>query len=130
MKNILLCCLLLSLLGGCANHDIYTKNATGTKSIAVCKLSCQKQYASCAASCTNNCHNCKIKSTQTAGKNFQKYIHEECVKGGFIARDMNSYRDPLQCRKVSCNCCADLNICIQSCSGVINKQLKAAATCC
>jgi hypothetical protein len=42
---------------------------------------------------------------------------------------LNSYRDPLQCRKVTCNCHADYQVCIQSCSGVIHKQLRVASAC-
>lgn len=131
MKNILLCCLLITGLAGCMNHSNLTKNTVNSANKNdVCEQTCHKRFDACKVECTDNCSNCNKRSNQTSRKNYRKYVHEECVKGGFIARDLNSYRDPLQCKKVSCNCAADLDSCIQSCNGVIRKQLKAPSFCC
>lgn len=131
MKNILLCCLLMTGLAGCMSHSIQDKNTVKSAvNIDACIKTCLKRFDSCKVDCSDSCHHCRIKSNKTSRKNYRKYVHEECVKGGFIARDLNSYRDPLQCKKVSCNCRADLDGCIQSCDGVIRKQLKAPPFCC
>jgi hypothetical protein len=40
-----------------------------------------------------------------------------------VSRDLNSYRDPLQCRKVTCDCLADNNVCKASCRGLTPQVL-------
>ena len=124
MKKILLCCFFVLCMTGCARQNIPAGPVTA------CTSACHVQFSNCSALCTDNCGTCKSKSVYTAKKNFEEYVHEECVKGGFIARELNSYRDPLQCLKVSCNCCADLSVCLQACKGLIQKRLRAAPKCC
>ncbi|AHE67361.1 hypothetical protein [Legionella oakridgensis] len=95
-----------------------------------CKISCQKQFDHCKTVCTDNCRRCSTCADVSAAKSYDQYKHEQCIRGGIIARELKSYRDPLQCRKPTCNCLADYRICIQSCSGVIQKRLQVAPTCC
>lgn len=96
---------------------------------AVCAASCEQRSDQCNASCRNNCQQCQAFSKQTTMEHYRHYVHEQNVKGRSIARDLNSYRDPLQCRKITCNCRADYRVCIQSCGGVVKKQLQAAPYC-
>lgn len=138
MKNSyrLFCCFFVLLLTACINqaphpqHSAAFAKGQSISPIAACKKSCQIRMYSCLNSCKDNCKNCQLRSKVSTGKNYARYVHEQCVKGGVIARELNSYRDPLQCRKVTCNCSADFDTCIQSCTGVIQKRLMAAPKCC
>lgn len=99
------------------------------KKINQCKMACQHRFNYCKKLCIDNCPSCSAFSSYTSRVNYIKYIHEEQITGGIIARGLNSYRDPLQCRKVSCSCVADLMTCNQGCTGIIQKKLKAVAYC-
>jgi hypothetical protein len=44
-------------------------------------------------------------------------------------RGLKSYHDPLQCRKVTCNCPSDFITCNQGCTGVIQKKLRSVPYC-
>ncbi|KTD26850.1 acyltransferase [Legionella israelensis] len=138
MKNTyhLLCCFLVIFLSGCMYSNHYSKNSAlflKTKSIspaATCKITCQMKKNDCFKLCKDSCGNCQSRSIFSTRKKYSRYVHEQCVKGEVVARELNSYRDPLQCRKVTCNCCADFDTCIQSCNGIIQKRLKPASKCC
>lgn len=94
-----------------------------------CLIQCKQSFNSCSKLCVNNCATCSAKANHEMIVNYSEYVHEEQVEGGYVMRRLKSYRDPLQCRKVSCNCSADLAICEQSCTGVIHKQLRAVPYC-
>ncbi len=96
--------------------------------LSSCLQVCKTQLLSCKQSCHNNCPHCCSLAKRSALKKYQRYKHEECVKGGFIALQLNSFRDPLQCLKVSCNCPADYQNCTQACEGLTYKQLQAVYT--
>jgi hypothetical protein len=110
-------------LVACVNPQI-------AKQVTQCKRSCLQQLNVCSQVCRNNCRQCGKVATCTAARNYNKYKNEQINQGGIIARDLNSYRDPLQCRKVTCNCLADYNVCAQSCEGVIHKRLQPVPACC
>lgn len=97
--------------------------------IASCSLICTQHLHSCQDNCTNNCPACSQDSSYTSLTQYLKYVQEKQIQGGFITRGLNSYRDPLQCRKVSCNCAADYITCKQGCTGVIHKKLRAVPYC-
>lgn len=121
-----LCCVLLLGLSGCI---IQKKIVTNHKAFNQCKSFCVQRLDSCRQYCTNSCPRCSSASTYTSTTNYLKYVHEKKIQGGYITRGLNSYRDPLQCRKVSCNCASDFNTCVQSCSGVIQKRLQSVPYC-
>ncbi len=126
--NLLLrivCCFTLLCLSGCVKQIFIGDPQT----INLCKTICVQHLQSCQKNCTNNCRMCSAASNYTSAKNFFKYVHEKQVEGGFITRGLNSYRDPLQCRKVTCNCTSDYTTCIQGCTGVIQKQLRSVPYC-
>ena len=124
--RIVLCLAFLNLVG-CVSYQVSVTNAN-TKS--TCKNTCQHRFNTCNQVCHHSCQECNQSSNQSAVHNFDKYKHEQCVQGGIIARDLNSYRDPLQCRKITCDCRADYNVCTQSCNGIIHKSLQIAPVCC
>ena len=121
-----LCCVVLLYLSGCATQD---KTITNGQTLKQCQTICIQHLEACKQNCTNNCRNCSIKSSYTSAVNFTKYVQEKQVQGGIITRGLNSYRDPLQCRKVTCNCPSDFITCKQSCTGVIQKRLRSVPYC-
>jgi hypothetical protein len=40
-----------------------------------------------------------------------------------------SYKDPLQCRKVTCSCVQDYHTCLAACRGTIHTALRVAPVC-
>ena len=114
---------LVTYLTGCVTHQDTPKEKT-------CKLQCERQFVHCTDICQNNCPDCSINATKAAAKSYQNYINEICVRGGVVTRTLQSYRDPLKCRKPTCNCLGDLEVCMQSCYGEIHKSLTVARACC
>ena len=123
--RICFCVLLLSLFG-CASKSVLRGTALA---LAQCNATCTQHFESCKQNCVDNCPTCSWNSTRQSAANFSKYVNERKVEGKKVMRELNSYRDPLQCRKVTCDCIADLTACKQSCSGVIHKRLQALPNC-
>ena len=96
---------------------------------APCLTNCARHYAACSQTCENNCRNCQIERKLKAEEHYQRYLHREKLAGGYDLRQLSSYKDPLHCRKVTCNCAADLNACKQACYGTIHKTLRTAPYC-
>ncbi len=115
--------LLTLLLSACAQHSL-------TPAEVVCKAECQKRFEACCMVCKNNCKHCSFSTTQTAARSYAKFKHRQCVQGAMISRELQSFRDPLQCSKTTCECIGDYRICEQSCTGLIHKRLQVAPTCC
>ena len=90
---------------------------------------CTQQFARCKQTCEDNCPNCVNKSIIAATRSYNKYVHEQEIQGGMVIQELKSYRDPLQCRKISCSCIADYNVCLQGMSGIINKSLRINTAC-
>jgi hypothetical protein len=121
----LTCC--LAFLGISACDPQY--NLVKSKEISSCKIFCLKQQESCQQRCVDNCPKCYHAATDSAANGFFKYTNVKQVEGGYINRRLISYRDPLQCRKVSCNCTADFLTCNQGCTGIIEKRLQSLPYC-
>jgi hypothetical protein len=122
----LICSVLLLSNLGCMNQHA---NITKSSDPKQCLAQCTQRFESCKTLCVNNCAVCSAKANQNMVENYSEYVHEEQVEGGYVMRGLKSYRDPLQCRKVTCNCYADLITCEQNCTGIIHKQLRAVPYC-
>lgn len=94
-----------------------------------CKMRCLQQLHSCKQRCNDSCSICLVNSMESSASHYFNYTNEKQVEGGYINRRLKSYRDPLQCRKVSCSCMADLSTCNQACTGVIEKRLQSLPYC-
>lgn len=116
-------CLMVALLAGCIQSTV-------TPQQLACLQTCENQLADCMKVCQNSCANCGVSATKSAANDFKQFKHQQCVQGAMVARELQSYRDPLQCRKTTCNCQADHKICLQSCTGIIHKRLQVPPTCC
>ena len=122
----LLCCLIFLNSTGCT---VQQKILVKAQPQQQCLAMCVQKLASCKEICTNNCAICSSNTSLSAIKNYEKYVHEKRIEGGSVTRGLKSYRDPLQCRKVTCNCYADLSACEQNCTGITHKQLRAIPYC-
>ncbi|MDP1604035.1 MAG: acyltransferase [Legionella sp.] len=116
---------LLSLISCTAHHTTGQVKAVFPQ----CKASCDARANQCYKTCRNSCTQCAAYAEQSIAESYLYYQHEQYVKGGIIARELKSYRDPLQCRKTTCNCPADYNVCMQSCGGVVRKRLQVTPVC-
>jgi len=126
IKYVVISLIMVWFIVAC-HHSILSPNDNPT--CAACKLSCIERAKVCKKVCRNNARQCKIYSFHSAARGFKHYFNEQCIEGGIVARDLNSYRDPLQCRKTTCNCRGDFKICVQSCSGLIQKRLRVPLVC-
>lgn len=97
---------------------------------ALCQSSCETRFKTCHQVCHKNCENCSKKAKCSAARHYQQFVHEQLIQGGVISRELNSYRDPLQCRKTTCNCKADYTVCKAACTGIIRKRLQVGPACC
>ncbi len=114
--------LLLIFLCSCTHYPFGQNKAS---SCNLCKVVCEHRAIACNKICRNSPSQCAAFRKQSVSEAYLYYRHEQYVKGGEIIRDLNSYRDPLQCRKTTCNCRADYRICVQACTGAISKQLRS-----
>ncbi len=121
LSRIVLCCVIF--ITGCTG---YMKQAHER---AVCKQSCQIRLLQCNKACINNCPHCCLSANQRTARSYQHYLHQQDVQGIQDMRELNSYRDPLQCRKTNCDCPTDYRTCIQTCTGKIPKRLQKAPVC-
>ena len=94
-----------------------------------CRVSCVNRYQACQLSCHNSCKPCALSAAVQAERSFKRYVHEHYVEGKRVVRELKSYRDPLQCRKFTCDCVADYHVCREACGGIIHKQLQVVPIC-
>ncbi|MBJ16317.1 MAG: acyltransferase [Legionellaceae bacterium] len=111
------------LLNACALHQ------PNTSAINVCYQQCQQKLIACRTDCQHACTNCRQGAYQAALENYRAYLHEQAVQCKPVARELQSYRDPLQCRKTTCHCLSDYQICSQACRHNIIKQRRAPWHC-
>lgn len=128
---IILACFSMIIAGcttsGKTQHLPENKNKISKVS---CQKSCFQRFETCSKKTGVKCRQCQIEGNKNAYARYRHYANEQCIKGAVIFREPNSMRDPLKCLKVSTNCCADLNVCLQYCKGTIYKQMLPAARCC
>lgn len=123
--RLMLCCM-IALITSCASYE---RLMTHSHERAVCKASCQQRQMACNKTCENNCPNCCLIANQRAARDYQHYKKRQKIQGYGVVRQLNSYRDPLQCRKTTCECPTDYRTCIQTCTGKIPKRLQVAPSC-
>jgi hypothetical protein len=126
LRRLLCCFIFFILIISCSAQSKILIKAKDPKQ---CLTMCIGRFDSCQKTCVNNCAVCSASANRSAVLSDAQYVHEEQVKGGYVVRGLKSYRDPLQCRKVTCNCYADLSTCEQNCTGIIHKQLRTVPYC-
>lgn len=116
--RIVCCCFVIISLTSCVSSEQ-----------TACKIVCQQRLQVCTQSCHNNCPECCLVANQRAARDYRHYQHQQNIQGQNVVRRLNSYRDPLQCHKTTCECPTDYRICIQSCTGKMPKRLIEAPVC-
>lgn len=109
---------LLGLLSACVSHTIPL-----VKPIS-CEQRCLKQALMCNEVCQNSCQICQAKSKERARRFYSRYEWVQRAKEKIVARELNAFRDPLACSKVTCDCAADYTACKQVCRGTIVPNIK------
>ena len=121
MRNfalLVLCCL---SLGACSQyHDFQDK----IKAHQHCAKACKTRMHFCNKFCRNDPAQCKRWADASATVHFGHYRQEKLIQGEPIGSELQGFRDPLACKKVSCDCLADFDLCIQTCQGNIHKRLQ------
>ncbi len=115
--------ILLLLLTSCSTYVQHVKT------LKACKWQCTVIKQRCEQVCKNNCQNCTAFSNAEAAVHFNQYKHQQNIQGSIVALELQSFRDPLQCRKPTCDCTTDFSVCLQSCQGKIRKHLKVVKPC-
>lgn len=94
-----------------------------------CLLACQQQQLRCHKLCLTDCPHC-CKYTKMQGTVFyRRYLRRSRIEGKPAFSSLQSFYDPLQCNKNSCDCVQDFLLCEQNCQGKIHKRLKTYKFC-
>jgi hypothetical protein len=119
------------LLAGCSAkyEKYYTYEFPPSEDGKQCIQQCMKTKDRCLSLCTNDQDLCHKNSWLQADKEYQRYVKERQLVGRSINRDMNSFYDPLQCSKVSCDCESDYRACYRMCGGVVKVGKRCVAHC-
>lgn len=124
--RLIVCVALTVSLWGCTSQKASIERLNQQTE---CKQQCLKKAYSCGRVCQDNCRGCSRSATKSASVSYNEYKTQLILQGGILSRDLNSYRDALQCRKITCDCSADYNVCVQSCGGRIHKRLQTTKVC-
>ena len=89
---------------------IHMQTAEEKLIIDQCSVTCEQKAQQCSLTCRNNCNQCRAYARQSTSESYLYYRHEQYLKCAPLARDLHSYRDPLQCRKITCSCAAGCQI--------------------
>lgn len=116
----------LVMLAACSSYQNYVNSE---KELKACRIKCYTIEKKCNATCVNNCNNCSTLAYAQSANRFKMYKHRQLVQGKIVALELQSFKDPLQCRKTTCSCKKDLRVCLQACSGKIYKNFKVVAVC-
>lgn len=125
MKYLIRLFSFILVLGLISCSTVYTYYKARNPVVAQCLSSCRQHFDACQHKCANSCRICKAKSNISTNIRYEKYYHQQKLQGMAVNRNVESYKDPLRCLKISCNCVADLDACEQACTGLVRKQLKA-----
>ncbi|MDF1646472.1 MAG: hypothetical protein P1U61_05800 [Legionellaceae bacterium] len=126
--GLIVTCLLSAFLLGCSFSP--KEDAKQAQAQRACINQCGIKKTACESRCTDSCKRCERKEHAKMVKDYKTYINEQAVQGKRVALQLQSFRDPLQCRKTSCDCPADYRICVGECRGKIRKYLQITPFCC
>lgn len=111
---------------GCAHYNDYVKEE---RIKAACHQACHEKHRLCQTTCFDNCPLCCAKQNSNTQTEYNNYKRQQIIQGKPIIRQLKSYRDPLQCSKISCDCMTDHAICLQSCTKKAPKKLQLSQSC-
>lgn len=118
-----LVCGIMLLLNACSYYQHYSQKVDVRNQ---CLAQCEQRFQTCQRVCDDNKAVCRAKNKARAAMHFAHYQCQQNVKGQVVSEELNSFRDPLACRKTTCECLEDKNMCQQACRGSIRKRLQYA----
>ncbi|MDP3560001.1 MAG: hypothetical protein Q8R79_06625 [Legionellaceae bacterium] len=83
-----------------------------------CTAGCQAHLQSCNTTCQNSCVHCQMKREHWVAERYNIYERTQLIRGKSIVLEKASFRDPLACRKSTCDCRIDYKNCHAACRGV------------
>lgn len=116
----------LFFLTSCASHQ---KSMVDAREKMACKTSCKHHFTACQRICDNSCPTCCLYGDERTNRSFAYYVQQQRIQGLGTIRNLDSYQDPLQCRKTTCDCPTDYQVCLQTCTKKIPKRLQMAPHC-
>ena len=127
MIRVIAVSLVLLFTLSCASSH---KDAEEAQTQRACERTCEQQKNVCTRACDDSCKQCEVRENKKMVRFYKNYIHEQHEQGKRVALQLQSFRDPLQCRKSSCDCPADYRVCMSACAGQIYKSLQVTPVCC
>jgi len=113
--------LVMILLSACSYVNQYlNENAQTTK----CKQICRQHWRQCGVDCKRDAMHCAVAQSNAMAREYAVYMQQQIVQGRSIALEQDAFRDPLFCRKLTCDCDADKLVCMQICAGKIRQRLE------
>ncbi len=79
--------------------------------------------------CTNDSQLCYANANAQADTEYKRYVKQQKIEGRLIDYDQDSFLDPLQCAKLSCDCEADYRACYKMCGGFVQVNKRCVANC-
>lgn len=134
MKKIcvrLVCIVFVICLSACGARYkmIYKYFPPHSKMGQACVVKCEKQRVVCQELCRSSDKDCELSAHRQAQEEYLAYVHRKKVEGAEIMRDLQSFYDPLQCSKTSCDCRSDFEVCYQMCGGKVKHEKRCIANC-
>ena len=124
VREVIACCLLSYMVLSLSSCSYYKDFAHKEQEKTACHHVCQDKLRHCLAICHNSRHDCSVSAHMHASRQHQKYQREQMIQGQDEVLELNSFRDPLQCQKTTCECREDVRVCRQFCDGRIRKRLQ------
>lgn len=123
MLNIrLLLSIAILMLSSCSYYYQHQEQVVRGKA---CYRHCEQQNDQCTQICDDNQNVCRAKNDAMTAARFVRYQHQQAVKGQIMIAELPAFRDPLACRKTTCDCEQDKRMCKQACRGTIYKRLQS-----
>lgn len=92
-----------------------------------CDAGCRAALTTCNQECQNSCQLCKKHTQRMTDRRYRIYVARQKAQGLPVIQMRDAYKDPLRCKKVTCDCASDYDICKQLCTGKVTPVLKHEA---
>ncbi len=121
----------LVVLTGCqkvyqTHYDYSPPNfSRGQQCIEQCALTRDQCYDNCGPDLST----CQARVANEARRAYERYVLEQETLEKPIARDLNSFNNPLQCAQEACQCDRDYRACYELCGGRIHKTEVCIKNC-
>ena len=86
------------------------------REMRACKDTCQYNSQNCHKLCSDDARNCQANVMANTKASYARYVCQQKVQANDIALELQSFRDPLQCKKITCDCLADARLCAKACN--------------